>query len=1038
MQAQIQNIFDPFFKEYSSQSHRISGLSNTSISLLAASALKNTQKSILYILDDTINSRFVEYEIAFFLSFLNFREKVEVLKLPSKNSFERPKFFENLLFNKNQKIILINNSSLLENTISKLKINKEVFELKTGEIFKRQELTQKLVSFGFSNQDEVYEKTDFSVRGEILDLWPADLETPVRIIFDDNEIEAIYEFDILTQRRSKKIESLIIRNFSDDSDTKIIDYFSREDFLLIYNQNYTNNTKHLLQDFESIQLESFVYEKDRIFNMQIQPTYNLKGMQNLLYKQLEELKNENFQINIVLYKNHEIDSLRNLISEKLKNLKIDFYSGILREGFISRKNKVAILTERDIFDRDYLEAESDQKIENFDVFKDNFFDYKIGDYVVHNNFGIGKFLGFNKVQTLDRTSEYITLEYQNNDKLYVPIYDFNLVHKYSNEEAEYKPILDTLDSVTWEKTRRKIEEKIFELANEIIAIQAKRKTIKGINFEANPAYEEEFRATFPFDETIDQKNAIIDVLEDMEGETPMERLVCGDVGYGKTEVAIRAAFRACVNSKQVALVAPTTILARQHFSSFTKRFANSPIKIVMLSRFCSGKELKENKKLIQDGKADIVISTHSVLRSNIKFKNLGLVIIDEEHRFGVKDKEKLKRLEENIDLLFLSATPIPRTLSMALNGVKDISLIETPPPNRKEISTQIAQYDKIIVKEAINFELARGGQVFYIYNRIEDIEQKKIEIQKLAPNAKIAVAHANLSNSDLDEIMTNFVNRDYDILLATTIVESGLDIPSVNMMIIDGAERMGLAQLYQLRGRVGRGYEKAFCYMLYPNDINLNSNAVKRLEAIQNFQGFGAGFKLAMRDLEIRGAGNILGKKQHGYIKEVGFELYMDMLNRALNKANSGSHDDINAEINLNINAYIPDQYISNPAIRLYFYKKLLNITDYSEIEEIENEFLDRFGKLPPVLKNFIELSEIRIFAKKLNILAINEIKNKIKIDFANNQNIDVNKILDLAQTYKNFIRFSSNNFNTIDLCNLPDNKSEKINLLKKILQGFF
>jgi transcription-repair coupling factor (superfamily II helicase) len=1035
------NLLDNF--DNSQKNIKISGLTPTAISLLCASLAQKTKKSLLYVLDDKIDPEYIQQEILFFLQLDGNKQEIDVLKLPSKSSNERPLFFEKMLTDPDdlKKIVIVNNTSLLEHTVSKVSLSKNVFELLSGVEYKRETILQKFSTLGFAKQDEVYEKMDFSIRGEILDLWAIDSENPVRIVFNDDEIESIYEFDVTTQRRQNKIQKCILRNFQEEN-TLIMDYFNSSEYVLCHGTGYTNNTEHLFKNFSSIIIEPFSH--GNIVDLKIYQMPNFKGRLDLFYKQLEDLLKDDFSFYIILHKSSEIENIKNTIFEKFPKAQsnIIFLSGALREGFISKRHKIAVLTEKEIFDRDYVLDTLDSKSsfekekKEIDVFKDSSLDYKIGDFVVHSNYGIGKFLGFNKVATLDKVSEYITIEYANNDKLYVPIYDFTLINKYSNYDSDYKPMLDTLDTITWKKTRRKIEQKIFEMASEIIAIQAKRKQTFGISFKENKVYENEFRDTFPYQETPDQTKAIIEVLDDMNSEYPMERLVCGDVGYGKTEVAIRAAFRAIMNAKQVVLIAPTTILAKQHFNTFQSRFSNYPVKVVMLSRFCTAKEMSDNKKLITDGKADIIISTHSVLRSSLNIQNLGLVIIDEEHRFGVKDKEKLKRLQKNVDILLLSATPIPRTLSMSLNGIKDISVIETPPPTRKEITTHIGEYDKALVKEAINFELNRDGQVFYIYNRIENMAVKFNEIQTLVPNAKIAVAHGQIQSHDLDEIMTKFMNKEYDILLATTIVESGLDIPAVNMMIIDGADRLGLAQMYQLRGRVGRGYEKAFCYVFYPENSTLNENAIKRLQAIQNFQGFGAGFKLALRDLEIRGAGNILGKKQHGYIKEIGFDLYVDMLNKAISSMGSNQSREVNTEINLNINAYIPDKYIPSPPIRMYFYKQFLNMTDAEEIKNIKLELEDRYGKIPLVLENLFALTEVRILAKNMGLLSIIEQKNKIVITIENISSINVDNLLKTVTAFKDNLKFKPENFNVIEIYNFSDNKNEKISLLKKILQA--
>jgi transcription-repair coupling factor (superfamily II helicase) len=1040
-------------KDKNSNIFKISGTTKTSNSFIASllySKFQN-QKSLLYIIDDRISASYIKMEILSFLKIMNVDIKeFEVMELPSKSSGERLLFFEKLMQNLTKKktnIVIANSNALLEQAVSKIKLENDRFELKVGAKVDRENLIKKLTDFGFSRQEEVYEKQDFSIRGEIFDIWLVDFDNPIRVIFDDDEIESIYEFDVTTQRReNKKYESCFVRNFTESNDTIIFDYFDTENFICFYEEKNIGNTKHYLfeKKFFSIVIEPFALgAKD----LKFYESMSFNGNLDLIYKYLGDLFDENFSICIVLYRETEIQNIKNIFYKNFPKakLKIDFFTGFLREGFYSLDKKIAIFTEKEIFGRDLVEEiglinkeskENKNISKNLDVFKESSVDYRIGDYVVHDNFGIGKFLGFSQINTGGKVSEYITIEYAKGDKLFVPIFDFKFISKYSNYDSDYIPLLDTMDGFTWKKTRQKIEQKIFEMATEIIAVQAVRKKIKGFDFKENILAESEFGDTFPYQETEDQEKAIEEVLADMSSDTPMERLVCGDVGYGKTEVAIRATFRAIMNTKQVVLVCPTTILAKQHFNTFKNRFLNYPVQVVMLSRFISRKEIENNKKLIEEGKVDIIIATHAIFRSSIKFKDLGLVIIDEEHRFGVKDKEKLKRLQKDVDVLYLSATPIPRTLSMALNGIKDISVIETPPPVRKNITTHICEYDEDLIKKAIDFELARNGQVFFVYNRVENIVSKATDIAKLFPDTKIAIAHGRMSTDELDTIMTDFVEKKYNILIATTIIESGLDIPAVNMIIIDRADKLGLAQIYQLRGRVGRGYEQAFCYLLYPKNASLNENAVKRLQAIQSFQGFGAGFKLAMRDLEIRGAGNILGKKQHGYIKEIGFELYMDMLGKAINSMNGNSLNEIDPDIDLNVSFYIPNTYISSAPIRMYFYKQLLSINNKNEIDAIKLELFDRFGKIPLVLENFFVISEIKFIAKKLKISYIKENKNNININFANSDIVNIDNLLKIVAENKEKIKFKSNNTNIIEIINMSEDKLKKLEFLKYFLEN--
>ncbi len=1042
------DYFEKIINHYEeSKEFRLQGITFSSINFLVPliySKIKTFNKSIIYIIDDKETSLFVKMEMMFFVKILNLDIKKDEIFLFSEDEGENKnllfeKLNENLIQNK-PCIAVWHSNDLLDIGIDIKNLEKNKFELKIGEKLNILSLKEILLKNSFNFVDEVYEKNDFNMRGEILDLWPINYENPLRITFDDEIIESIYEFDITTQRRNlkKKYESIFIKNFSKNNNTIYLDNFDPKNFICFYDNKIIGNTKSYLleKNFFSFLIEPFnkaskdikLYES-MAFNADI----------DLITKYLGDLLDDDYNIFIVFYKDADIANFKSTLfkNKKFRNSKnLHFFNGFIREGFYSLEEKIAFFTEKEIFNRNLKDEiiVKDKKInKKVDVFRENSIDYKIGDYVVHNNFGIGKFLGFSNIKVGEKNSEYITIEYSKGDKLFVPIFDFKFISKYSNYDSDYIPMLDSMDGFTWKKSRAKIEQKIFEMANSIISLQAIRKKISGFSFKENKVMEDDFRNTFPYEETEDQKKAIEEVLLDMASDTPMERLIAGDTGYGKTEVAIRAAFRAMINSKQVLLICPTTLLCKQHYNTFKERFSSYPFKISMLSRFLTKKDIEDAKKSILQGKIDLIISTHIALRSNIKFKDLGLVIIDEEHRFGVKDKEKLKMFQKNIDILYLSATPIPRTLSMALNGIKDISVIETPPPIRKNITTYIYEYDAKIIKQAIDFELSRGGQVFYLYNNVEDIEKKREELVSMFPDKNIATAHGQMMPNELDEKVTNFIDKKYDILVATTIIESGLDIPKVNMIIIDRADLLGLAQIYQLRGRVGRGYEKAFCYLLFPKDFSLNKNAIKRLEAIKSFEGFGAGIKLAMRDLEIRGAGNLLGKKQHGYIKEIGFELYMDMLKKAISKMNGEALEDIDCEIDLPISFYIPKTYIPSPPVRMYFYKELISITSDEEAKNIKKELLDRFGTIPKELENFFEVLNIKNLAKNLKISSIKENKNVITINFSDPKIIDINIILDMMEKEKGKIKFKNNSPNAIDLY-VNKNKLDYIkNILTKL-----
>jgi transcription-repair coupling factor (superfamily II helicase) len=1014
---------------------KVSGLTPSSATLMCSHVSKNLEQSILMIVDDTVDISYITNELKFWNTFNKITTYIDYI--PSKDSKKRPQFFYNLVNNKEKKIIVTNIDSITDNVISFNSLKNETIELKINSIYQISELSSSFTKIGYQNLDEVTEMGEYSIRGEILDIWPSSKEYPIRILFDENKIEQIYEFDPNTQRSIKKINNFSITpigtSFETANEEPLMNYFDNKNFILCFGSSYSQNSIPIFQNHKRISIEPLSVPGVLDFGMQT--VVNFQTNWELFFKQFSHWLNSDFNISIILYTDAERKKITDLIHSKYNNLtKTHFYTGYVREGFISYKAKNIFITEKEIFNRIYEQSAQNKKINpsNTDAFKNSSFDYKKGDYVIHSNYGLGKFLGFKRVKAGTKEQDYITIEYSSNDKLYVPMYDFNLVHRYVSSE-DFSPKLDNLGSSYWTRKKESIKNKIWEMAEKIINVQAKRKIAKGISFKSDPVYEKEFQESFPYQETPDQQKAITDVLHDMQSNSPMERLVCGDVGYGKTEVAIRASFRAVINNKQVIILVPTTILAEQHYNNFKNRFAEYPANIAMLSRFQSSKNRNNIIKDIAKGKVDIVIGTHTILRSNIKFSSLGLVIVDEEHRFGVKDKEKIKTLSENIDVLMLSATPIPRTLSMSLGGLKDISLIETPPPTRQEITTHIAPYNETMIKDAINFELQRHGQVFYVFNRVETIHTKYNVLKKIIPNAKIAIAHGRMKSNDLEKVMHAFLAKEIDILLATTIIESGLDIPSVNMMIIDGIEKLGLAQLYQLRGRIGRGYEKAFCYMFYPEGINLTENSIRRLQAIQEFSGLGAGFKLALRDLEIRGAGNILGAKQHGYIKQIGFELYVELLDKALELIKTGKQElETNTEIDISIQAYFPDDYITNPALRISFYKALLNIKTNKDIIEIQDECIDRFGEIPIQAQNLFSISNIKLIANKLKINFIREIKNNIEINFAQNTSINQKAILNTLNNFKNNLKFTPEQPNSIILYNYD--LKNKLELIKKIL----
>ena len=607
-------------------------------------------------------------------------------------------------------------------------------------------------------------------------------------------------------------------------------------------------------------------------------------------------------------------------------------------------------------------------------------DIQEGEYVVHSVHGVGIYRGLSQQEIDGQLKDYLTIEYASNDKLHIPAEQINLLCRYRGS-GSIKPKLSRMGGNDWENTKAKVKKEVEVIAYDLLRLYARRKMQKGIQFLPDTSWQVEMEDAFEFTETPDQMRAINEVKADMESENPMDRLICGDVGFGKTEVAMRAIFKAITSGKQAAVIVPTTILALQHFQTMSERFCPFGVKVELLSRFRTSKEQKETIKHLATGECDVVIGTHRLLQDGIVFKDLGLLVIDEEHRFGVRHKEKLKQLRENIDIITMSATPIPRTLYMSLSGIKDMSVINTPPKNRLPIKTYVGGWNENMVKNAIIHELDREGQVFYLYNRVETIEEFKFRLQQLVPNARIAVGHGQMDEKQLEQVIIDFSNHEYDILLATTIIENGIDIPNANTMIIHDADKFGLAQMYQLRGRVGRSQRQAYCYCFYKQTKEMTKDAIQRLKAIKEFTTLGSGYQIALRDVEIRGIGNILGTKQHGHMINVGFDTYCQLLEETVQEL-QGQHIDSKVEtvVDINVTAFIPDEWVGSKEQKMIEYKRLADVKNDVELDYITEEWKDRFSVPPKSVDNLIKLIRIRLAASDVKISLIRETSDNIRI----------------------------------------------------------
>ncbi|GAB4113416.1 MAG: transcription-repair coupling factor [Candidatus Caldatribacteriota bacterium] len=728
-------------------------------------------------------------------------------------------------------------------------------------------------------------------------------------------------------------------------------------------------------------------EEEQKFSFQEEKISSYFGNLDLLVKDLKKYREEKQHILLLLRSEGRANRLVEILEERgierFRQGRLTEYSysddliyisfGYLNYGFRLPEINFLMITEQEIFGkvRKHRYRPFRYKSETLS----SLLDIRPGDYVVHIDHGIGIYRGIVNLLARGLRQDYLFIEYAEGDKLYVPVDQFNLVHKYIGVK-EQQPKINRLGGVSWERTKKRVKDSVKKLAQELYQLYLTRQSIKGFAFSADNYWQQELEMSFPFEETYDQIQALQEVKKDMETSRPMERLICGDVGYGKTEIAIRAAFKAVMDGKQVAMLAPTTILVQQHYETFRERMRSFPINIDMLSRFRSRGEQQEIIERLKEGKIDIIIGTHRLIQDDVKFKDLGLLVVDEEQRFGVLHKEKIKKIKESVDSLTLSATPIPRTLHMSLIGVRDLSVINTPPEDRFPIATYICQREERIIREAIKRELQRGGQVFFVHNRIRDLQKIARELSQIIPQVRIALAHGRMEEEELERIMLDFLEKKYDILLCTTIIEIGLDIPNVNTIIIDDAHQFGLSQLYQLRGRVGRADRRAYAYLFYPTYRAMSGDAHKRLEAIQEFSDLGSGFKLAMRDLEIRGAGNLLGKEQHGFVSEVGFNLYCHLLEEEINGLKEGGEHkeetkEFNPVIDLPMEAYIPEQYISSIGQRLLWYKKLAEIQNLEQLEKFKEEIRDRYGVYPPEVRNLLEMVYLKIFLKNLRIISL-------------------------------------------------------------------
>jgi len=935
---------------------------------------------------------------------------------------------ETLNDSKNKKIIVTNLMGYLRFLPTKELFLNNYINLKENDEYDIKELEKRLYNIGYIKETIVDKTGTMACRGYVLDVFPINYDNPIRIEFWGNQIESIRKFDIDSQLKLEKIESIEIIPNSEFiiADEIEEDYKHRDlikygnvvnirDYLdtsiLVYNDfndlknSYVNLQKDIVEYCESSSIDMqtlfmhdfFALDKGININLCNFDTYS--DADNYSSYKIEEkfvFENLNNQLDYYL-NNYEyviigvsnryqankiIESINNEVvytnlDELFKN-KINIVVFNFNEGFLF--NNIAVISENEIFNKNNSQMSYKTNFKYGTRIK-NINKLDVGDYVVHNIHGIGRYCGIKTISKNGLIKDYLTVEYKGGDKLYIPVEKIDLITKYSSNEG-FEPKINKLGSTEWEKIKLRAKKRAKDIAENLLKLYALREMQQGFAFSKDSEEQAIFESEFPYEETRDQVKVINEIKEDMESNHPMDRLLCGDVGYGKTEVAFRAAFKAILSGKQVAILCPTTILSSQHYQNAIDRFKSFPVNISLLNRFTTPKQVNNIINGLKEGKVDLVIGTHKLLNDEIKYKNLGLLIIDEEQRFGVTHKEKIKNIKSNVDVLTLSATPIPRTLQMSLSGIRQLSTIETPPSNRYPVQTYVLSYNKKVIKDAIYKELSRGGQVFLLYNHIDNMESKVREIQELVKDAKISFAHGRMGKQELEDIMFKFINKEFDVLVCTTIIETGIDIPNANTLIIVDADRFGLSQLYQLRGRVGRANKVAYCYLMYDDSKILNPIAKKRLSAIKEFTELGSGLSIAMRDLSIRGAGDVLGSEQAGFVDSVGIELFMKMLKQEIDKLKGIQIEEEKTDSQplIDVNTSIKDSYVVEEDLKIEIHKKINEINSKEKLLEIQAELEDRFGKLDDDMIIYMYEEWFENFATKLNISKVKQSKDLVEI----------------------------------------------------------
>lgn len=943
------------------------------------------------------------------------------------------------------------------------KIKEQLIHYESDSTVDIEQLKNQLVALGYERVGQVEMPGQFSVRGGIVDIYCLTEENPWRIELWGDEIDSIRSFDPESQRSLENLEELTIypavEHIGDKDMVSFLDYFPEERTIIFLDEpnrltekggaveeEYRQSRMHReekgsrnlpenwLCSFEQLQKElnkrncisvcalepkQAGWKVREKFYLEVKSISAYNNSFELLVKDLHQYKKQGYRIALLSGSRTRAERLaKDLQEEGLAAFYGQDYDreicpgeimvvyGHAKKGFEYPLIKFAVMTESDIFGQE----QKKKKKKNYSGSRiQDFAELSIGDFVVHEKHGLGIYRGIEKVEVDRIVKDYIKIEYIGGSNLYIPATQLDCLQKYSGADASKAPKLNKLGTQEWNKTKSKVRGAVKNIAKELVELYAVRQEKEGYVCGPDTVWQREFEEMFPYEETEDQLSAIEDAKRDMESTRIMDRLICGDVGYGKTEVALRAAFKEVQESRQVAYLAPTTILAQQIYNTFVQRMKEFPVRVELLCRFRTPAQQKKAIEDLKKGQVDVIIGTHRILSKDVQFKNLGLLIVDEEQRFGVTHKEKIKQLKKDVDVLTLTATPIPRTLHMSLIGIRDMSVLEEPPMDRMPIQTYVMEYDEETVREAINRELRRGGQVYYVYNRVTDIADVALRIAKLVPDARVDFAHGQMSERELENVMYSFVNGDIDVLVSTTIIETGLDISNVNTMIIHDSDRYGLSQLYQLRGRIGRSNRTAYAFLMYRKNVMLKETAEKRLAAIREYTDLGSGFKIAMRDLELRGAGNLLGAQQHGHMNAVGYDLYCKMLNEAVKEA-KGIHtmEDFETSVDLNVDAYIPDSYISNEFQKLDIYKRIAGIETQQDYDDMLEELLDRFGEPGKAVLNLLAIAKLKAIAHQGYVTEIKQTGKTVRFTLYEKARLNTEGFPALMQKYRRGLQFKN------------------------------